>query len=245
LSFKSKSERDAGLDAGDQLFGGFGGVKSAAGKKKVAVAATATDTAAGSVAAASSNANSAGAAQGNNVTASSGANGNNVTNNTVSVRTSDQSSQNDNSDVVSLAENSIIENRKVKKLFSYFNADLIQGRSVNAMAWNVVNSDLLAVGYGKLDDYVDNFKPGEAVNEELKGGLILFWSLRNSDFPEKILRTANPVTSLDFSKLSPMMLAVGFMNGDICIYDTKRESDWGKPIKTSANINGGHSDPVW
>ena len=46
-----------------------------------------------------------------------------------------------------------------------------------------VNSDLLAVGYGKLDNFVDNSKLGELVDEQLHGGLVLFWSLRNPEHP--------------------------------------------------------------
>ena len=42
--------------------------------------------------------------------------------------------------------------------------------------------------------------------QALQGGLVLFWSLRNPEYPEKELRTASPVTALEFSKLSPMTL---------------------------------------
>jgi len=76
------------------------------------------------------------------------------------------------------------------------------GRSVTSMAWNAVNSDLLAVGYGKLNTFIDDYKPGVSVDEEATGGLVLFWSLRNPDYPEKILRTPHPVTALEFSKVS-------------------------------------------
>jgi hypothetical protein len=93
--------------------------------------------------------------------------------------------------------------------------DLIQGRSVTAMVWNAVSSDLLAVGYGKIDVISDSYKPGEALDEERQGGLVLFWSLRNPDYPEKILRTPQPVTALDFSKQNPMTLAVGLLNGEM------------------------------
>ena len=60
------------------------------------------------------------------------------------------------------------------------------------------------------------------VDEQLHGGLVLFWSLRNPEHPEKVLRTSHPVVSLDFSKLTPMLLAVGLTNGDVNIYDVKR-----------------------
>jgi hypothetical protein len=40
------------------------------------------------------------------------------------------------------------------------------------------------------------------------------------------MRTASiQVTALDFSKLNPMTLAVGLNNGDINIYNVKREGD--------------------
>ena len=138
------------------------------------------------------------------------------------------------------------EGAKVKKLFSYSNPELIQGRAVTAMVWNAVSSDLLAVGYGKIDIISDVYKPGEALDEEKQGGLVLFWSLRNPDYPEKILRTSQPVTALDFSKQHPMTLAVGLQNGDVNVYDVRREgANWGVPVESSAGMQGGHSDPVW
>ena len=36
------------------------------------------------------------------------------------------------------------------------------------MAWNAVNCDLLAVGYGRLDVYSEANKLGEAVDEQLQ-----------------------------------------------------------------------------
>lgn len=141
---------------------------------------------------------------------------------------------------------SSVDGAKVKKLFSYSNAELIQGRAVTAMVWNAVSSDLLAVGYGKVDDFTDAHKPGESLDEERLGGLVLFWSLRNPDYPEKILRTPQPVTALDFSKQHPMTLAVGLLNGDVNVYDVRREgANWGVPVETSAGMHGGHTDPVW
>lgn len=136
-------------------------------------------------------------------------------------------------------------NNEVKRLFSYLNHDLIKGRAVTCMAWNKVNQDLLAVGYGKLDTMVDPYKPGEALDEPLQGGLVLFWSLRNPEYPEKLLKTASPVTALEFSRMSPMTLAVGCLSGDVLVYDVRRESDWGKPVESSTGMQGGHSDPVW
>jgi hypothetical protein len=147
------------------------------------------------------------------------------------------------------AEELVDANAKVKKLFNFYFADLVQGRSVTAMAWNSVNNDLLAVGYGKLD--INSNEPpklGDAVDEQLQGGLVLFWSLRNPEYPEKILRTPHPVTALDFSITSPMLLALGQLNGDICIYDMMKKEDVNVPKETSESIKDAsltHSDPVW
>ena len=82
-------------------------------------------------------------------------------------------------------------------------------------------------------------------SEEDNHGLVLFWSLRNPDHPEKVLRTPHPVTALDFSTVSPAILAVGMFNGDVAIYDVRREHDWGKPLESAEGMTGGHSDPVW
>ena len=131
----------------------------------------------------------------------------------------------------------------VRKLFSWANIDLVRGRAVTAMAANTANNDIVAVGYGKLDT-VPN-PDAEDENGSSYGGLVLFWSLRNPDYPEKILRTPHPVTALNFSKLSPTLIAVGLYSGELMIYDVKRESDWGTPIESSQNMTGGHSDPIW
>jgi hypothetical protein len=137
---------------------------------------------------------------------------------------------------------------QVKKLFTYFNSDLVRGRSVTSLVWNKANQDILAVGYGKLDTFVDNNKLGEPVDEETQGGLVLFWSLRNPEYPEKVLRTASPVTALEFSKKSPMMLAVGLYSGDVCVYDVQRGgADWSIPLQASTGMpmGEGHIDAVW
>lgn len=139
------------------------------------------------------------------------------------------------------------ESAKVKKLFSYSNPELVGNRTVTSMAWNAVSSDLLAVGYGRSSDLQKNpDNLAETLGDEAQEGLVLFWSLRNPDFPEKILRTPHSVTALDFSKQHAMTLAVGLSNGDVNVYDVKREgSNWGVPIESSAGMTGSHLDPVW
>jgi dynein intermediate chain 4, axonemal len=139
---------------------------------------------------------------------------------------------------------------KVKKLFTYAAPALVRGRPVTCLSWNTENTDLLAVGYGKID-FIPNSAPSKGPNgedlseEEVSSGLVLFWSLRNPDYPEKVLRTPYAITSLDFSKRNPTLLAVGFYNGDVAVYDVRREQDWEKPMESSTGMSGSHSDPVW
>jgi hypothetical protein len=139
---------------------------------------------------------------------------------------------------------------KVKKLFTYSAPSLVRGRPVTCLSWNTENTDLLAVGYGKIDFVPDSTSAKgangeELTEEELSSGLVLFWSLRNPDYPEKVLHTPYAITSLDFSKRNPTLLAVGFYNGDIAVYDVRREEDWEKPMESSTGMSGSHSDPVW
>ena len=65
----------------------------------------------------------------------------------------------------SSSSSSSSQKKKIRKLFSYSNKALIQGRPVTCMVWNTASADLLAVGYGKLDQIFDAYVPGEALDE--------------------------------------------------------------------------------
>ncbi|CAM9549894.1 unnamed protein product, partial [Discosporangium mesarthrocarpum] len=87
-------------------------------------------------------------------------------------------------------------------------------RTVTALCFHQLNGDVLAVGYG---DFL--FSPKH------QGGAVLFWSVRNPEYPERVVRTHSSVTSLDFSERHPNLLAVGMYDGTIAIYDTAREGE--------------------
>lgn len=104
-------------------------------------------------------------------------------------------------------------------------------------------------------------------------GLVLFWSLKNPEYPERIYNLPVGVTSVDFSRMHPYLLAVGFVNGVVAIYDTRRDDACtaqeegtearvtadGRPmtasntcvrhvpvpVATSEISNGKHLDAVW
>ncbi|KAK2569811.1 Dynein axonemal intermediate chain 4 [Acropora cervicornis] len=116
------------------------------------------------------------------------------------------------------------------KLWNY-SCNLTKGRNVSCMAWNKLNPDILAVGYG------------EFVFSEQKGGLACCWSLKNPEYPERYFHLISGVTALDFSAAHPNLLAVGMYDGTIAIYNVRNRNDM--PALDSYESQGKHSSPVW
>ncbi|NWW39390.1 WDR78 protein, partial [Panurus biarmicus] len=118
----------------------------------------------------------------------------------------------------------------LEQLWSY-SCDLTSGHTVSSMAWNKVNPDLLAVGYG------------EFVSRDQKKGLACCWSLKNPMWPERVFRCEHGVTAVDFSLASPNLLAVGTASGRVAIYDV-RSRGAAALLDSSASLNK-HKGPVW
>ncbi|KDO35303.1 hypothetical protein SPRG_00152 [Saprolegnia parasitica CBS 223.65] len=121
------------------------------------------------------------------------------------------------------AASSLYETAELEKLWG-FRCSLTDGRTVSCLAWNPVNDDLLAVSYGQ-------FEAGDTTD-----GLVLFWSLKNPEFPERIYVLPCGATSIDFSRSQPYMLAVGFHDGVVALYDTRKDET--EPILTSETTTG-------
>ncbi|KAJ3110400.1 WD repeat-containing protein 78 [Phlyctochytrium bullatum] len=116
-------------------------------------------------------------------------------------------------------------------LWSY-RCELTRGRAVMYMSWNKQNEDILAVAYGESKTNVSPWS-----------GLILCWSPKNPEWPERVYRSMSAVTAIDFSRANPNLLAVGFMDGRIAVYDVRRKED--HPVLDSRDHPGKHRDPVW
>lgn len=72
------------------------------------------------------------------------------------------------------------ENLKKKEVLDSlfkFSCDLTTDRTVSSADWNPVNKDLLAVTYGELD------------LNATKNGMIMFWTLKNPSYPERVIKT--------------------------------------------------------
>ncbi|CAO2588279.1 Dynein axonemal intermediate chain 4, partial [Lemmus lemmus] len=118
----------------------------------------------------------------------------------------------------------------LERLWS-FACDLTKGLNVSSLSWNKANPDLLAVGYGNF-----GFK-------EQKRGMACCWSIKNPMWPERIYQSPYGVTSVDFSIGSPNLLAVGYHNGTIAIYNVQSSSN--APVLDSSESPQKHLGPVW
>jgi len=74
-------------------------------------------------------------------------------------------------------------------------------------------------------------------------GLILLYSLKNPSYPEMIFNTESGVMSLDIHSDYPNLIAAGFYDGSVAVYNTAENSQL--PKYTSNARNGKHTDPVW
>lgn len=101
-------------------------------------------------------------------------------------------------------------------LFQYECGETTNNRYISCMDWSDVNPDLLAVSYGELD----HVKAGKK-----RDGLLLFWTLKNPQFPERTIKTKSRLTSCMFSKKNPNLIAVGDYDGGIAIYDLRQASN--------------------
>lgn len=131
------------------------------------------------------------------------------------------------------------------RLWSYV-CPLTRGRNVSCLAWNKANPDLIAVGYGQFEFTAQ------------KTGLICCWSLKNPEYPERVYTSKQGVTALDFSVANANILAAGYYDGGVAIYNVRKTDDeaildnhkpnTGAGSGDSDNFEesgGKHMGPVW
>ncbi|KAK2862399.1 hypothetical protein Q5P01_001932 [Channa striata] len=112
-----------------------------------------------------------------------------------------------------------------------FQYDKAKRLSVTALCWNNKYQDLFAVGMGSYDFT----KQGR--------GMLLFFSLKNSTFPEYICPTNSGVLCLDIHKVHTYLVVVGFYDGCVAVYNLKEEGL--EPVYKSTAKTGKHTHPVW
>ncbi|NXJ08435.1 DNAI1 protein, partial [Odontophorus gujanensis] len=112
-----------------------------------------------------------------------------------------------------------------------FQYDKAKSLTVTAISWNLKYKDLFAAGYGSYD----------FMNQSQ--GMLVLYTLKNPSFPEYVFSSQSGIMCLDFHNDHPHLVAVGFYDGNVAIYNLKKESS--QPIYKSSAKSGKHTDPVW
>lgn len=122
-------------------------------------------------------------------------------------------------------------NRDLKLLFKYQNSQL-DGRNVSCIDFNSINPDLLAATYGEYDLSIDN-----------REGYLAFWTLKNPESPERLIKTQSRAISCSFSKKDPNLIGVSCYDGVVAIYDIRQSGN--RPVADSKELESKHLDVVW
>ncbi|KAM9362211.1 dynein, axonemal, intermediate chain 1, paralog 2 [Symphorus nematophorus] len=112
-----------------------------------------------------------------------------------------------------------------------FQYDKAKGLSVTALCWNKKYQDLFAAGMGSYDFSKQGC------------GMLVFYSLKNPAFPEYIYPTSSGILCLDIHEKLSYLVAVGFYDGCVAVYNLKEKGQ--EPVYKSTAKTGKHTDPVW
>lgn len=74
------------------------------------------------------------------------------------------------------------------------------------------------------------------------GGMVLVYSLKNPTYPEYAYKTASGVRCVDIHPHKSYLVAAGFYDGNVAVYNLKVEKL--KPVCASSPETGKHMDPV-
>jgi dynein intermediate chain 1 len=113
-----------------------------------------------------------------------------------------------------------------------FSYEPAKKRTVTSLVWNPKYSDLFAAGYGSYDALSPN-----------RSGMIACFSLKNPSHPEYVFTTKSGVMCLDFHPQHPALLACGFFDGNVAVFDVRSKKN--EPIYFSSDPKTRHSEPVW
>ncbi|KAL7985714.1 hypothetical protein Chor_013646 [Crotalus horridus] len=94
--------------------------------------------------------------------------------------------------------------------------------------------------------YKDSFLVGHGSYDFMKQsrGMLLLYTLKNPSFPEYAFPSESGIMCLDIHVDYPYLIAVGFYDGNVAIYNLKKPSAT-QPGYKSSSMSGKHTDPVW
>ncbi len=124
---------------------------------------------------------------------------------------------------------------------------------VTSICWNPKYHDCFAVSCGscRLFSLLVNFKIRNNNNFYHKDdflndttGVIILYSLKTPSFFEWKILTSSGCISLDFHPTKPYLIAAGFYDGTVNVFDCRTRSKK-EPKFSREQINDRHRDPVW
>lgn len=74
-------------------------------------------------------------------------------------------------------------------------------------------------------------------------GMLLLYTMKNPSFPEYVFSSESGIMCLDIHNDHPYLVAVGFYDGNVAIYNLKKATS--QPSYKSSAKSGKHTDPVW
>ncbi|KAK4816900.1 hypothetical protein QYF61_024542 [Mycteria americana] len=74
-------------------------------------------------------------------------------------------------------------------------------------------------------------------------GMLLLYTMKNPSFPEYVFSAESGIMCLDFHNDHPYLVAVGFYDGNVAIYNLKKATP--QPSYKSSAKSGKHTEPVW
>ena len=84
---------------------------------------------------------------------------------------------------------------------------------------------------------------GDLDIDSTREGYLMFWTLKNPSFPEKIITCPTRITTCKFSNDNPNLIACGTYDGVVAIYDIRKKDS--KPVAENREVLDKHSDAVW
>ncbi|KAF8786081.1 Dynein intermediate chain 1 like protein [Argiope bruennichi] len=112
-----------------------------------------------------------------------------------------------------------------------FSYQPMKGTPVTGMSWNNFYPDMFAVAFGTYD-----------VTKQRQQGCVCVYSLKCPSYPEKVIPCKLGVYCVEFNKERSYLLAIGFADGTVAVYDMRRNVT--SPIAINKTKKLEHNDIV-
>lgn len=128
-----------------------------------------------------------------------------------------------------------VETPNVEQLLKFQNP-ITNYRPVTGLSFNPQSANFFAASYGTV---IDSQKLPDKTQP---AGLICVWNIMNPSQPERIIETESPPTSIKFSEGVPYLIAAGFADGAVGLFDIRQKKC--ECIAMSTVENGSHEGTV-